>query len=138
MVTLTTPDVNVIIIDFPTPGREMVVPNEDGSYTIFLNAHLSNEEQLKAYGHAMEHIKNNDFSKEDVQEIEAAAHAVATKTAKPIPSKEFEKELARIRRHRQRIQKQLQEYERDIAFLVANSPNPDLILDNEENRWLYG
>ena len=31
---LTTADVNVIVMDFPDKkGHEMVVPNEDGSYT---------------------------------------------------------------------------------------------------------
>ena len=35
----------------------MVVPNEDGSYTIFINAGLNRESQLKAYEHAMKHIE---------------------------------------------------------------------------------
>lgn len=51
---LTTADVNVIVMDFPNKkGHEMVVPNEDGSYTIFINAGLNRESQLKAYEHAM-------------------------------------------------------------------------------------
>lgn len=55
---LTTPDVNVVLMDFPSKkGNEMVVPNEDGSYTILINAGLNYESQLKAYEHAMSHIK---------------------------------------------------------------------------------
>lgn len=54
---LTTPDVNVVLMDFPSKkGNEMVVPNEDGSYTILINAGLNYESQLKAYEHAMSHI----------------------------------------------------------------------------------
>ena len=46
---LTTPDVNVVLMDFPSKkGNEMVVPNEDGSYTILINAGLNYESQLKA------------------------------------------------------------------------------------------
>lgn len=55
---LTTPDVNVVLMDFPSKkGNEMVVPNEDRSYTILINAGLNYESQLKAYEHAMSHIK---------------------------------------------------------------------------------
>ncbi len=45
----------------------MVVPNEDGSYTIFINAALNYESQQAALKHAMSHIENDDFYKEDVQ-----------------------------------------------------------------------
>ena len=51
-----TPDVNVKLINFPNAGKEMVVPNEDGSYTILINAKLSYEDQVKAYEHAMRHL----------------------------------------------------------------------------------
>ena len=61
---MTTPDVNIVVIDFKTSkGKEMVVPNEDGSYTILINSRLSYDSQLKAYEHAMRHINNNDFEK---------------------------------------------------------------------------
>ena len=43
-----TPDVNVKLINFPNAGKEMVVPNEDGSYTILINAKLCYEDQVKA------------------------------------------------------------------------------------------
>lgn len=53
---------------------EQIVKNKDDSYTILLNARLSREKQLEAYCHAMRHIENGDFEKDDVQEIETAAH----------------------------------------------------------------
>ena len=54
--------------------REMVVPNEDDSYTIFIESTLSREEQQKAFLHAMNHINNHDFEKKcsaDLLEIRA-------------------------------------------------------------------
>ncbi len=69
-----TPDVNVNLICFPNSGREIVMPNEDGSYTILINANLTEENQEKAYSHAMKHILADDFQKSDVQEIEYRTH----------------------------------------------------------------
>ena len=69
-----TTDVNVVLINFPAKGNEMVVPNEDGSYTILINARLSEEGRMLAYQHAMRHIAADDFQKEEIQTIEAQAH----------------------------------------------------------------
>lgn len=69
-----TPVVNCKIIDFPVRGNEMVMPNEDGSYTVLINAKLSHIGRIHAYEHAMQHIMNDDFQKMDVQEIESEAH----------------------------------------------------------------
>ena len=66
--------VNVFLVDFPTKAHGMVTANEDGSFTILLNARLSLSQQRKAYRHEMWHIKNHDFEKSDVQEIEYQAH----------------------------------------------------------------
>ena len=38
-----TPDVNVHLLDFPNYGKEMVVKNEDDTYTILINAKLSHD-----------------------------------------------------------------------------------------------
>lgn len=67
--------VNTYLVNFPnTKGHEMCIENEDGSYTILINAKLSSDEQKDAYNHAMYHIENNDFEKYDVQQIEFEAH----------------------------------------------------------------
>lgn len=76
---MMTPDVNVSIIDFKNiPGKEMVTENEDGSYTVLINARLSYEGQLQAYKHALRHINSNDFQEQeaDVQKIEYNAHGI--------------------------------------------------------------
>ena len=54
--------------------KEIVVPNSDDSYTIFIESSLSREEQQKAFLHAMAHICNHDFEKKfsaDFLEIRA-------------------------------------------------------------------
>lgn len=67
--------VNTYLVNFPnTKGHEMCIENEDGSYTILINAKLSAEEQRDAYQHALYHIEHNDFEKPDVQKIEYEAH----------------------------------------------------------------
>ena len=62
---------NVHLMDLPEKVKETVAQNEDGSYSIFLNARHNYETQLKSYQHAIEHIKKNDFAKNNVQSIEA-------------------------------------------------------------------
>lgn len=71
---MTTPVVNCNIINFPNSGNEMVIKNEDGTYTILINAKLSDQGRIKAYKHALKHIESEDFEKKHVQEIEASAH----------------------------------------------------------------
>ena len=67
-------DINVQFMDMDTMIPEHLVKNDDDSYTIFLNARLSKDSQLKYYCHALKHIIGNDFCKENVQEIECEAH----------------------------------------------------------------
>lgn len=41
--------------------RQPVTINEDGSFSIFLNARLSYEQRMQAYLHEMRHIQKDDF-----------------------------------------------------------------------------
>lgn len=67
-------EINVQLLDMDTKIPEHLVKNSDNSYTIFINARLSRENQLKSYCHALRHITKDDFYKEDVQMIESEAH----------------------------------------------------------------
>lgn len=69
---LLTEDIGVYFINMDTAVEEEVHPNEDGSYSIFINARLNWERQMKAYKHALEHIMKDDFSKECADDIEKA------------------------------------------------------------------
>ena len=67
-------DINVQILDMDTMVPEHLVKNADDTYTIFLNARLSRDTQLKYYHHALKNIFEDDFCKEDVQKIEFETH----------------------------------------------------------------
>lgn len=67
-------DINVLLMDMDTKIPEQLIKNNDDSYTIFLNARLSQESRLKSYRHALKHILGNDFDKDNVQEIEETTH----------------------------------------------------------------
>lgn len=68
-------DYAVRIIQFP-PGkvREAVTEDANGFATIFLDANLTYENQQERFLHAIRHLANDDFSGDDVQEIETEAH----------------------------------------------------------------
>ena len=75
--TILPDDIKVVLIDFPKKKvRENVVENADGSYTIFIDARLSTDQQREKFEHGLKHIEDGDFEKADVQLIEAAAHGM--------------------------------------------------------------
>ena len=64
-------DFRIIKMDFPTTKvGACITPNEDGTHTIFVNARLSEYQQAKAVKHELNHFYGDDFSKDDVNEIE--------------------------------------------------------------------
>lgn len=133
-----TPDVNTFLVNFPTPGNEMVVQNEDGSYTILINAKLSQDSQLKAYQHALDHINNGDFEESDTQSIELQAHGLKTSDKiVPVPVDKYEKHIKRLQRERKKIQKALKEKEKEINVITALY-GPDYFAKAARNNWLYG
>lgn len=69
---LLTEAIGVYCIDMPSRVEEQIVFNEDGSFTIFINARLTQERQMLAYQHALIHIMQDDFSKDNADEIEKA------------------------------------------------------------------
>lgn len=58
----------------PAGFHGMVVRNDDDTYTILLDPNDSSDQILETYLHELNHISNNDFHKEDIQAVEAAAH----------------------------------------------------------------
>lgn len=140
MVTLMTPDVNVILLEMgDTSNREMIAQNEDGSYTIFINARLPHNLQLKEYDHAMRHIKEQHFEQTNVQIIEYYAHQSKVQEITPIPAEKYreriERELKRIRAHRKKLQQQIEDDNRRIEFLTKCGVD---FFAAAENDFLYG
>lgn len=135
MVTMTTPDVNIVVIDFKTSkGKEMVVPNEDGSYTILINSRLSYDSQLKAYKHAMRHINNNDFEKSDVQPIECSAHELSSKEEFPVPAQQYVDRIKKLQAERRQTQRQMKKDQERVQFIIDNCD----MFRRAENLYLYG
>ena len=66
-------DIYVYLTDLPPRIKEFVVPCADG-YTVYIDDKLCESAQYDAYNHALQHIKDRDFEKNDVQEIEWVAH----------------------------------------------------------------
>ena len=67
-------NVNVIIMDMEYGIHEHLIQNHDGSYSILLNARDTRETREVSFAHALYHIVNGDFEKDNVQQIEADAH----------------------------------------------------------------
>lgn len=131
---MMTPDINVAVIDFKgIPGKELVTENEDGSYTILINARLSYEGQLQAYEHAMKHINSNDFQKEDVQKIEAVAHNTEQTIIKEELSAFHKRILKEIQESRKRIQEELRKIDERNSWIAENVPS---FFDQMEWNWL--
>lgn len=67
--------INTQLINMDVLIAERVIKNNDDSYTVLLNSRLSHERLLEAYSHALEHIQNDDFEKEESDKIEINAHS---------------------------------------------------------------
>lgn len=139
-----TPDVNIQLLNFPNYGKEMVVKNEDDSYTILINAKLSHDAQIAAYEHAMRHITQNDFDKqhEDVQQIEAVTHQSNTVTtpapvADPVVNVVENIKQPPRRRKRRRNRKKEQFAQDRLNFILENFNTIDSFA-LAEHQWLYG
>lgn len=68
-------NVFVYLIKLPDNIHEAVMPSFCG-YTVYINQNLGYEQRKKAFAHALLHIRNRDFEKDDVQQIEADAHSM--------------------------------------------------------------
>jgi len=68
--------INVQVFDFGiTSSNEFVRHNEDGSYTICLNARQASNRLRDAYAHALDHIREGDFESDlTADEIESKRH----------------------------------------------------------------
>ena len=67
-------DVYVYQVELPPGINEAVTPGADDSYTIYIDARLSDREKLEAYYHALRHCEHGDFEREDAQVIEYENH----------------------------------------------------------------
>ena len=102
----------VHLVNMDTCVHEMVRHTPTDDYVIFINARISNDAQREAFEHAVDHIRNNDFEKSSVQQIEAEAHGlVPRQEAKPIKTyrgnRQVEAWLKRVTSDHEKIRRQL-------------------------------
>lgn len=115
---------------------EAVTQNEDGTYSIFIDAQLSPEGQRRAYEHALEHIHGLDFEKQNVQEIEIQAHNISSTSNEKKSEVNIEK-IAKARKSRRKpTKKQWREMNERIEFIKRY--DPDYFFRQGENNKLYG
>lgn len=61
-------------VPLPPGIKEIVLPDINGDYTIYIDECLSDEQALKEYEHARKHIDGNHWELSSVQQIEMLAH----------------------------------------------------------------
>jgi len=67
--------ISLFFVDLPPKANGLTVKNDDGGYTILINAKLSIEGQRAAYDHEIQHINNQDFDEMyDVNILEHVRH----------------------------------------------------------------
>lgn len=134
-----TNDIYVQYYDMPTSVKSFCRANPDGSYTIVINAKLSDESRLARYRHEIKHIKNGDFDydkNENVQVIETRAHAPNPEPGQAVvwmTQEEIQERIAQIRKRKRKLdaaikrrKKLVEELEREGYDFFAAA----------EERWL--
>lgn len=68
---LSGADYFIRLIDLPPQVGGVVTPNEDGTYSVYLNSRKSREQNRIDFIHELNHIRNDDFySDADIAVIE--------------------------------------------------------------------
>ena len=74
--------INLQYMKLPSGMHGACTPNEDMSYTIFIDPNDSHEAQIEGYLHELEHIKAGDFDRicdKYAGELEVEAHKKTTR-----------------------------------------------------------
>lgn len=84
-------DYNVRVVPFPNRAvPALVTPNDDGTFDIYINGLLTEEQQKEALRHEVEHLEKDHFYKEEpvaCMEAEANHAPVPPLPAPPPPGK---------------------------------------------------
>ena len=65
-------DYFVYLVPFPHPvNHGAVTPNDDGTFTVYIDSNQSPEQQLESLDHELDHIRNDDFYNDrSISEVE--------------------------------------------------------------------
>lgn len=81
-------DIFVRYVDFPRTVRGVTLPNDDGTFSVYLNAILTETMQRKTLAHELAHIRMNHFYDCEpviVNEREASGGGIAADAAHNVP-----------------------------------------------------
>lgn len=67
-------DFNVVVRNMEIGIPEEINKNDDGSYTVILNARYNYEQCKDSMSHSFGHVRDNDWEKDCVQSIETVRH----------------------------------------------------------------
>ena len=80
---MTIPDYYVRVISLPPTVRGVTLPNDDGTFSIYINALCDDEVRRKALEHELSHMARDHFYKQEpiaLQEAEASGQAAGEST----------------------------------------------------------
>ena len=63
-------DFFVRVVPFPVAVGGLVMPNDDGTYSIYINANVDYYRQRRAFLHELGHIVRNDFDDKPIESCE--------------------------------------------------------------------
>ncbi|WP_312281175.1 hypothetical protein [Oscillibacter sp.] len=82
-----TPDYFIRYIDFPASVEGVTIPNNDGTFDIYINQRLCPKKQQLKLAHEIRHIRNDHFYNDilPIRDIEREADGVSIKPPKRLP-----------------------------------------------------
>ena len=125
------PEYDLTIYRVPMTVGEGVSPNaEDAGYTAYVNEDAEDYQAIYEALHAIKHTKDQDFQKNDVQQIESDAHKVNEEDVKEALKAEEERKK-RIARSKKLIEQERKKLQKEIRALKKQVKQ-----DQERNSWL--
>lgn len=80
-----TPDYFVRVVDFPAAVQGVTVPNDDGTFDIYLSSHLSEARRRECLEHELRHIfKDHFYSERPVEDLEREADGLNIAPPAPV------------------------------------------------------
>ena len=126
--------VNFIISDdMPYGTKEHIIANADDSFTVLLNGKYNQETLRESAKHALKHIRDRDYEKEKVQQIELDAHEQNGPDKQEDSLPEWAVKMIWDLVLRTYAAEATAEYFRQNAIDRGN----DIVFARQEDKWLY-
>ena len=125
------PEYDLTIYRVPMTVGEGVSPNaEDAGYTAYVNEDAEDYQAIYEALHAIKHTKDQDFQKDNVQQIESDAHRIDEEKVKAALQEE-EKRKKRIARGKALIEKERKKLQKEMRAIKKTIKK-----NKERDEWL--